>query len=110
MQGNKTSVNLFGLANDAANFVRMGHNVVFITAEMSAQKVLKRIGANLLHIPMSDYDKNSTNREYMKRRLEKVSRGLLPPGKLFIKEYPTSTSNHSRCRSILKRLRRSTRS
>ena len=78
------------LANDAANFVRMGHNVVFITAEMSAQKVLKRIGANLLHIPMSDYDKNSGNRDYMKRRLEKVSRGLLPPGKLFVKEYPTS--------------------
>ena len=78
------------LANDAANFVRMGHNVVFITAEMSAQKVLKRIGANLLHIPMSDYDKNSGNRDYMKRKLEKVSRGLLPPGKLFVKEYPTS--------------------
>jgi replicative DNA helicase len=68
----------------------MGHNVVFITAEMSAQKVLKRIGSNLLHIPMSEYDKNSNNRDYMKRRLEKVSRGLLPPGKLFVKEYPTS--------------------
>ena len=78
------------LANDAANFVRMGHNVVFITAEMSAQKVLKRIGANLLHIPMSEYDQHSGNRDYMKRRLEKVSRGLLPPGKLFVKEYPTS--------------------
>ena len=78
------------LANDAANFVRMGHNVVFITAEMSAQKVLKRIGANLLHIPMSEYDQHSSNRDYMKRRLEKVSRGLLPPGKLFVKEYPTS--------------------
>ena len=78
------------LANDAANFVRMGHNVVFITAEMSAQKVLKRIGANLLHVPMSDYDKNSGNRDFMKRKLEKVSRGLLPPGKLFVKEYPTS--------------------
>ena len=78
------------LANDAANFVKMGHNVVFITAEMSAQKVLKRIGANLLHIPMSDYDKNSGNRDFMKRKLEKVSRGLLPPGKLFVKEYPTS--------------------
>ena len=84
------SHNSIWLANDAANFVRMGHNVVFITAEMSAQKVLKRIGANLLHIPMSDYDKNSGNRDYMKRRLEKVSRGLLPPGKLFVKEYPTS--------------------
>ena len=78
------------LANDAANFVKMGHNVVFITAEMSSQKVLKRIGSNLLSIPMMDYDKHSANRDYMKRRLERVSRGLLPPGKLFVKEYPTS--------------------
>ena len=78
------------LANDAANFVRMGHNVVFITAEMSAQKVLKRIGANLLSIPMPQYDEKTGNRDYMKRRLEKISRGLLPPGKLFVKEMPTS--------------------
>ena len=78
------------LANDAANFVRMGHNVVFITAEMSAQKVLKRIGSNLLTIPMPQYDEKTGNRDYMKRRLEKISRGLLPPGKLFVKEMPTS--------------------
>lgn len=78
------------LANDAANFVRMGHNVVFITAEMSAQKVMKRIGSNLLSIPMMEYDEKSANRDFVKRRLERVSRGLLPPGKLFIKEFPTS--------------------
>lgn len=78
------------LANDAANFVRMGHNVVFITAEMSAQKVLKRIGSNLLSIPMPQYDEKTGNRDFMKRRLEKISRGLLPPGKLFVKEMPTS--------------------
>lgn len=78
------------LANDAANFVRMGHNVAFITAEMSGQKVLKRIGANLLDISMSDYDEKSANRDFMKRRLERVSRGILPPGKLFVKEFPTS--------------------
>jgi KaiC/GvpD/RAD55 family RecA-like ATPase len=95
------------LANDAANFVRMGHNVVFITAEMSAQKVLKRIGANLLHIPMSDYDKNSGNRDYMKRRLEKVSRGLLPPGKLFVKEYPTSQATILDIEAYLKDLEES---
>jgi len=92
------------LANDAANFVRMGHNVVFITAEMSAQKVLKRIGANLLHIPMSEYDQHSGNRDYMKRRLEKVSRGLLPPGKLFVKEYPTSQATIPDIESYLKDL------
>jgi len=92
------------LANDAANFVRMGHNVVFVTAEMSAQKVLKRIGANLLHIPMSEYDQHSGNRDYMKRRLEKVSRGLLPPGKLFVKEYPTSQATIPDIESYLKDL------
>ncbi len=96
------------LANDAANFVKMGHNVVFITAEMSAQKVLKRIGSNLLHIPMTDYDKNSGNRDYMKRRLEKVSRGLLPPGKLFVKEYPTSQGTIPDIESYLKDLEETT--
>jgi replicative DNA helicase len=68
----------------------MGHNVVFISAEMSAQKVIKRIGSNLLGIPMPQYDEKTGNRDYMKRRLEKISRGLLPPGKLFVKEMPTS--------------------
>ena len=96
------------LANDAANFVRLGHNVVFITAEMSAQKVLKRIGANLLHVPMSDYDKNASNRDYMKRKLEKVSRGLLPPGKLFVKEYPTSQGTIPDIESYLKDLEENT--
>ena len=96
------------LANDAANFVKMGHNVVFITAEMSAQKVLKRIGANLLNVPMMDYDKHSGNRDYMKRRLERVSRGLLPPGKLFVKEYPTSQGTIPDIEAYLKDLEEST--
>ena len=39
---------------------------------------------------MSDYDEKSANRDFMKRRLERVSRGILPPGKLFVKEFPTS--------------------
>lgn len=95
------------LANDAANFVRMGHNVVFITAEMSAQKVLKRIGANLLDIPMMEYDQKSVNRDFMKRRLEKISRGLLPPGKLFIKEFPTSQGSVLDIEAYLKELQES---
>jgi replicative DNA helicase len=96
------------LANDAANFVKMGHNVVFITAEMSAQKVLKRIGSNLLDIPMMEYDKHSSNRDYMKRRLERVSRGLLPPGKLFVKEYPTSQGTIPDIEAYLKDLEETT--
>jgi len=81
------------LANDAANFVRMGHNVAFITAEMADQKVLKRIGSNLLNISMSEYEEKSANRDLMKRKLERVSRGIMPPGKLFVKEFPTSQAS-----------------
>ena len=95
------------LANDAANFVRMGHNVVFITAEMSAQKVLKRIGSNLLDINMMEYDQKSANRDFIKRKLERISRGLLPPGKLFVKEFPTSQGTVLDIESYLKDLEES---
>jgi replicative DNA helicase len=95
------------LANDAANFVRMGHNVVFITAEMSAQKVLKRIGSNLLDINMMEYDQKSANRDFIKRKLERISRGLLPPGKLFVKEFPTSQGTVLDIESYLKELEES---
>ena len=95
------------LANDTANLVRMGHNVVFITAEMAGQKVLKRIGSNLLSISMSQYDEKSANRDFMKRRLEKVSRGIMPPGKLFIKEFPTSQATVLDIEAYLKMLEES---
>jgi replicative DNA helicase len=96
------------LANDAVNFVRMGHNVVFITAEMSSQKVLKRIGSNLLDISMTEYDEKSTNRDFIKRKLERVSRGLLPPGKLFVKEFPTSQASVLDIEAYLKTLEETT--
>jgi replicative DNA helicase len=92
------------LANDAANFVRMGHNVVFISAEMSDRKVVKRIGSNLLNITMSEYEEKSSNRDFMNRKLERVSKGLLPPGKLFIKEYPTSQATVLDIEAYLKEL------
>lgn len=78
------------LANEAVNFVRRGINVAFISAEMAGQKVIKRIGSNLLNIPMSEYDQKSYDRAYMARRLERVGTGVMPPGKLFVKQVPTS--------------------
>lgn len=81
------------LANDAANYVRQGYNTAFITAEMAGHKVIKRVGANLLNITMSEYDTKSKDAVYMKRRLENVGDGLLPPGKLFVKKFPTSQAS-----------------
>ena len=96
------------LANDAVNAVRMGHNCAFISAEMAAYKVVKRIGSNLLNIPMREYDSKSKNRDFMKLRLEKVSRGVLPPGKLYVKEFPTSQASVLDVESYLKTLEETT--
>jgi len=78
------------LANDAANFVKMGTNTVVITAEMEAHKFVKRIGSNMLSINISEYSDKSKNRDLMKRKLETVGDGFTPPGQLFIKQMPTS--------------------
>jgi len=78
------------LANDAANFVKMGVNTVVITAEMAAHKFVKRIGSNLLSIDINEYAEKAKNKDSIKRRLETVGDGLTPPGQLFIKQMPTS--------------------
>tara|TARA_R110001592_G_scaffold120545_3_gene324949 strand:- start:27896 stop:29182 length:1287 start_codon:yes stop_codon:yes gene_type:complete len=93
------------LANDAANFVRMGNNVVFVTAEMAAEKVVKRIGSNLLNISMTEYEEKSKNRDFIKRKLGKVKKNyLMKPGSLFIKEYPTSLASVLDIEAYLKEL------
>ena len=78
------------LANDAANFVKMGTNTVVITAEMAAHKFVKRIGANLLSVNINEYAEKAKNKEHIKRRLETVGDGFTPPGNLFVKQFPTS--------------------
>ena len=84
------SHNSIFLCNDAANFVKMGKNIAFITLEMSEKKVIKRIGANLLDIPIGKYDKFSNDREFMVKRITEFrKRQLTPLGRLFIKEFPT---------------------
>ena len=92
------------LANDAANFVKMGVNTAFISAEMSAPKVLKRIGSNMLSIPMDEYEEKAKNRDLMKRKLETVGDGFTPPGQLFIKQFPTSQATVTDIEAHLKQI------
>lgn len=92
------------LANDAANFVKMGVNTVFVSAEMAAHKVLKRIGANLLTIPMSEYEDKAKNKDLIKRKLENVGDGLTPPGQLFVKQFPTSQATVLDIEAYLKQI------
>jgi archaellum biogenesis ATPase FlaH len=92
------------LANDAANFVKMGVNTAFVSAEMAAHKVLKRIGSNLLTISMNEYDEKAKNKELIKRKLENVGDGLTPPGQLFVKQFPTSQATVLDIEAYLKQI------
>lgn len=78
------------LCNDAAEFVRKGKNVLYITCEMSAAKVTRRIGVNLFDMTLEEYDKMVEEPEKVKKRLKNLTTmSLMPMGKLFIKEFPT---------------------
>ncbi len=58
------------MQNFAVKSADMGHNVLYITLEMSERKVFKRIGAMRLKIPINEYDKFSKDTDYMKRRID----------------------------------------
>lgn len=92
------------LANDAANFVKMGVNTAFVSAEMAAHKVLKRIGSNLLSISMNEYDEKAKNVDLIRRRLETVGDGFNPPGQLFVKQFPTSQATVLDVEAYLKQI------
>lgn len=78
------------LCNDAAEFVRKGKNVLYITCEMSANKVARRIGANLFDMTLEDYDILVEDPTKVKKKLNNLTTmSIMPLGKLFIKEFPT---------------------
>jgi archaellum biogenesis ATPase FlaH len=81
------------LANLAANSVRMGYNTAVISLEMRDRKLVKRLGANLLNISMREYGQAAEDKVMMKKRLTNVGYDSLQvPGKLYVKEFPTSSA------------------
>ena len=84
----------------AASCMVQGKNVLYITLEMSEEKIAERIDANLLNVTIDDlmelpkdiYDKKVT------RVREKTT------GKLIIKEYPTASASTIHFRTLLNEL------
>lgn len=88
------SHNSIWLANFAANAVKLGYNSAVISFEMRDRHVIKRLGANMLNISMKDYNDAAKDKDKIKKLLSNISFDTLTmPGKLFIKEYPTSAAS-----------------
>jgi len=57
------------MQNFAVRAADMGFNVLYVTLEMSERKVMKRIGAMRLKIPINDYDNVSKDTELIKKKI-----------------------------------------
>ena len=81
----------------AAAAMSQGFNVLYITMEMSEQRIASRIDANLLDIPL-DTIVTMPKDNYEKRMLSLKSK---IKGKLIIKEYPTAGASAIHFRNLL---------
>jgi replicative DNA helicase len=101
------------MQNFAFKSADMGFNVLYVTLEMSERKVMKRIGAMRLRIPINDYDRLSNDVNYIKGKidaLKNVSGGggdLFEKkiGKIYAKFWAAGTANVNDIDNYIQRLK-----
>jgi hypothetical protein len=89
------------MCNFAASNLLLGKNVLYITLEMAEEEIAKRIDANVLDIPMDDFEKLPEN--IFQKKIERIKGKTT--GKLIVKEYPTSSGGAANFRHLLNELR-----
>ena len=85
----------------AASYYVSGKNVLYITMEMAEEKIAERVDANLLNTPLDElYD---LPKDTYDKRIAKLKEKT--PGRLIVKEYPTSTAGAANFRHLLNELK-----
>lgn len=84
----------------AANLMH-GKNVLYITMEMSEERISERIDANILNIDIKQL--KSLSKEGFLKRIERAK--TRTAGKLVVKEYPTSTAGAGHFRHLIRELK-----
>tara|TARA_B100000963_G_scaffold70395_1_gene58687 strand:- start:2942 stop:4324 length:1383 start_codon:yes stop_codon:yes gene_type:complete len=88
------------MCDSASAQLSQGRNVLYITLEMSEEKIAERIDANLLNVPIQQIPEMSKDMfENKIKRIEKKT-----SGKMVIKEYPTASANANHFRHLLNEL------
>lgn len=100
------------MQNFAMYAANKGYNVVYVTLEMSEKKIMKRIGAMRLRIPINKYDELSKDREYIADKLAKLKQSQSDRsdlfedtlGKIYVKEFPTGTLDNVELEAYIKKV------
>ena len=85
----------------AASALSQGRNALYITMEMSEERIAERIDANLLDIPIGEID--TLSKDSFIERVGKLK--TKTNGKLIVKEYPTGSANANHFRALLNELK-----
>lgn len=102
------------MQNFAIRAADLGYDVVYITLEMSERKVMKRLGAMRLKIPINEYDVVSKNTELIKKKIENlksINSGLNDDifnqsiGKIIVKFWAAGTATINDMDSYLSKLK-----
>ena len=85
----------------AAAALSQGKNVLYITLEMSEERIAERIDANLMDIPLDQIE--TLSKDMFTTKVDKISQKT--QGKLIIKEYPTGQAHTGHFRGLLNELK-----
>jgi replicative DNA helicase len=83
-----------------AGHLAQGKNVLYITMEMSEEKIAERIDANLLDVTIDDL--KSLSKDMYDRKIDRLAKKT--QGKLVIKEFPTASAHVGHFRHLLNEL------
>ena len=84
----------------AAGYMTAGLNVLYITLEMSEERISERIDANLMNVAMADIE--SMGKNIYDKKIEDIQKKTV--GKLIVKEYPTVQAGAGHFRHLVKEL------
>jgi len=84
----------------AAAALTQGKNVLYVTCEMSEEKIAERIDANLLNVNIRDI--TALPEQIFTSRVSEIGRKT--QGRLIIKEYPTASAHVGHFKSLLNEL------
>jgi replicative DNA helicase len=99
LAGTGVGKSLFMCHMASANLM-MNKNVLYITLEMSEERIAERIDSNTLNIPMKDLP--DLSKKQFDKKIDKIKEKT--QGKLIVKEYPTASAHVGHFRHLLQEL------
>lgn len=88
------------MCHQASSCLLMGKNVLYLTMEMSEEKIAERIDANTLNIPIKEIP--DLSQKQFSTKIDRLKNKTA--GKLIVKEYPTASAHVGHFRHLLQEL------